>query len=78
MVSIRLKSGNWIYGRLASYDPSPIEDENRPRTLVEPLRFRSATAVEADILPNAQTVVIRASEIDYLAVQYAGLLQSLL
>lgn len=70
MVSVRLKSGNWVYGQLDFYSPSPTEDGNRSITLAGSLWFRGAEKQEAEPLENAQIVVIQASEIDYLTVEY--------
>lgn len=70
MVTVQLRSGNWVYGRLHEYSPSPIEDGDRAMILVSPIYFRGTNASEISELQNAQAMVIQASEIDYLTTQY--------
>lgn len=70
MVSVQLKSGNFIYGQLFGFSPTPDEDSDRAFTLSGPIHFRGANADDIELLENANMVVVHASEIDYLSVAY--------
>ena len=71
-VSVQLKSGRWVSGELRSYNPSPDESQDRSLVLVGRINFRGPGDPREQVLENVQSVVIQASEIDYLGVSYYG------
>jgi len=68
IVSVQLKSGNWLQGLLASYSPSPDDDPNRAIVLRQPLMYRTGTMKKAEKLDDVDLVTVLAVDIEYVGV----------
>lgn len=70
LVSLQLKSGTWIQGRLGSYSATSEDTDERALVLSGGILIRTATAQEPEPVDEGQQMVIQASEIEHMTVGY--------
>lgn len=68
-LGIQLKSGNWVQGKLLTYNGDGHDGPDRALTLRGELAYLKAGGKTLHDIPDSQ-LVIQASEIDYMTVGY--------
>lgn len=69
-VGVQLKSGVWLQGALDTFNRSGDDTLDRALTLNGPIGYRQAEAKEVQWFDGYGTLIVQASEIDYVAVGY--------
>lgn len=68
-LGIQLKSGNWVQGRLLTYNGDGHDGPDRALTLRGDLGYMRADGENLHDIPDSQ-MIVQASEIDYMTVGY--------